>query len=80
MTIELESHKGVKMVNPTVELISTLDNPIKETFTPELVFVDGDRIRISHTMPPQPYVKGTWTDEDVDNAINKYLQSIDLEK
>ena len=80
MKIELDSHKGVIMINPIVELISTLDNPIKETFTPSLVFIDGDRIRIGHDLPPQPYVKGTWTDEDVQNAINKYLQSIDLEK
>ena len=68
------------MVDPIVELIGTFDDPINETFTPSVVFVDGDRIRISHTMPPQLYVKGSWADEDVQNAIDKYLNEIDLDK
>jgi len=80
MRIELKSHKGVIMIDPTVELQTTLDNPINETFTPSVVFIDGDRIRIAHDLSAQPYVNGTWTDEDVQSAIDKYLDSIDLDK
>lgn len=79
MRFELDTHKGVILVNPTIELIGTFDNPIDETFTPTIVFVDVN-IRIGHSLPAQPYINDTWTDEDVQNAIDNYLASINLDK
>ena len=80
MRIELDTHKGVILENPTIELMGTYDDPINETFTPTIRLTDGENVKPWHDLPPQPYVKGTWTDEDVQNAIDKYLNEIDLDK
>lgn len=77
MKFELESHKGVTLVDPEIKLIGTFDNPEKETFRPTIIFM-AENINIAYDMPEQPYVKGTWTDEDVKNAIDQHLKIIEI--
>ena len=76
--IRLESHPGVDLINPKIERLGTFDDHIKKTFTPTIVFVVEPNIRIAHNMPAQPYVNGTWEDEDVENAIQEYIKSIEV--
>lgn len=76
MTIQLESHPGVTLLDPEWTVISTLDDPIAETFAPTIVLSDGERVRIAYTLPPQPYVLGTWTDADVLASVAKHLAEI----
>lgn len=74
--IKIESH-NVELEEFTWEVHSTLDNPNAETFTPTVVFISG-KTRIANQLPPQPYVNGSWTDEDVSNAIENYIKSIEV--
>jgi len=77
MKYTVNTHQGVVIDNPTIEIVGTFDNPINETFTTSIIFVFGES-RIFHEMPPQPYVNGTWNDEDVDKAIEKHLKSLEI--
>ena len=74
--IKIESH-NVELDDFTYEVHSTLDNPNDETFTVTVVFVSGST-RIANTIPASAYKKGTWTDEDVENAIQNYIKSIEV--
>lgn len=74
--IKLESH-NVELDDFSYEVHSTLDNPNDETFTVTVVFISGSN-KIANTLPPQPYVNGTWTDQDVENAIQEYIKSIEV--
>jgi hypothetical protein len=74
--IKIESH-NVELDDFTYEVHSTLDNPNDETFTVTVVFVSGST-RIANTIPASAYIKGTWTDEDVENAIQNYIKSIEV--
>lgn len=76
MEIELDSHPGVVMIDPTIEIVGTYDDPINETFTPRIIFHAGKNVNIGHDLPPQLYVNGTWTDADVENALTNYIRSI----
>ena len=77
MKFELESHIGVTLVDPEIKLRGTFDDPTNETFTPSILFVSPN-INIAHTLPAQPYVDGTWTDEDVQTSIDNYLNEIQI--
>jgi len=74
--IKLESH-NVELSDFTYEVHSTLDNPNDQTFTATIVFVSGNN-RIAATIPSATYVNGTWTDEDVENAVQEYIKSIEV--
>ena len=74
--IKLDSH-DIELEDFTYEVHSTLDNPKDETFTATIVFVSGST-RIANTIPASAYIKGTWTDEDVENAIQNYIKSIEV--
>jgi hypothetical protein len=74
--IKINSH-DIELQDFTYEVHSTLDNPNDETFTVTVVFVSGST-RIANTIPSYPYVNGTWTDEDVENAIQNYIKSISV--
>lgn len=74
--IKLDSH-DIELEDFTYEVHSTLDNQNDETFTITVVFVSGKN-RIANTIPPSSYVNGTWTDEDVENAIQEYIKSISV--
>lgn len=74
--IKIESH-NVELDDFTYEVHSTLDNPNDETFTVTVVFVSGST-RIANALPSAPYVNGTWTDQDVENAIQEYIKSISV--
>ena len=78
MKFELETHLGVTLIDPKIEVVKTLDDPINETFQPHLLFTDGERIRIYHVMPEQPYVNGTWSDNTVSKSVETYLKIIAL--
>lgn len=81
MKIELESHPGVVLLDPFVELLTTTDDEKNETFTPAIILIDSvnSNIRIGHVLPPQPYVNGTWESEDVGLAISNYIKEISTE-
>lgn len=72
--IKIESH-NVEMEDFTFEVLSTIDHPKNETFTPSVLFVSG-KTKVVVTLPPQPYVNGSWTDTDVEQAIAKYIDEI----
>jgi hypothetical protein len=77
MKYQVNTHKGVVIDNPSIEIVGTFDNPIEETFTPSIIFAFGEN-RIFNEMPPQPYINGTWNDSDVDKAIEKHLKSLEI--
>ena len=75
-TFEVETHKGLKMVDPNYEINQgTKDFPIDEKFIPSITFI-FDNSRIFHQLPPQPYVNGGWEDKDVEDAVARYLKNI----
>lgn len=78
MRIELESHPGVVLKDPFVELKTTIDDEINQTFTPNIVFTDSVNplIKIGHSLPAQPYVNGSWESEDVKKSIEDYIKLI----
>lgn len=75
MTFTIETHADRTFTDPTITVIETVDRPLDSTFIPRVIISDstGD---YSHTLPPQPYVDGTWTDDDVSNSVNQYFESI----
>lgn len=75
MRIILESHPGLVLVDPTVEILRTIDDDVNDTFTPQLLFIHGES-RIFHEMPPQPYVDGSWTNDDRDEAVSAYVSGL----
>lgn len=77
MKFTINTHPNLEIVDPVIELVETVDHPNDETFTPRVI-LSVYNSRISHTLPPQPYVDGTWTDDDVNNAITAYFNSIDI--
>lgn len=84
MKIEItETHKGVIIENPTYEILpETVDNHIKETFSPAIIVGSekSNNIAIYHRLPPQPYVNGTWGDEDVVNAVENHLKTLEIKE
>lgn len=81
MKIQVKTHAGLILIDPNIEIHSTLDDPNAETFTPSIILVDSvnPEIRIGHVLPPQPYVNGTWTDKDVEQTIAKYIDEIKID-
>lgn len=75
-TFSVETHPGVTISNPDIELIQTIDTPNAETFTPCVVIHSGANVAIYHELTPQPYVNGTWEDSDVTTAITQYFLSL----
>jgi len=78
MKFELESHKGVILENPTIEIASITDFPIEKKFKPSILFIIEPNIRIHHDLPTYDYIDGTWTDEDVEIIVDEYLNTISL--
>jgi hypothetical protein len=74
-TFEVETHPGVTIVNPDIELVTTVDVSRWETFQPTVI-IHAENIKIYHVLPPQPYVNGTWEDDDVNNAITTYFTNL----
>lgn len=77
MKYTVDTHEGVIIENPEIELIGTFDNPIEQTFKPSILFKFGDS-KIHHELPPQPYVNGTWTDVNVELAIENHLKTLEI--
>jgi hypothetical protein len=79
MKIEVITHNEI-LEDPIVELEKTIDIPKNETFIPCIVLVDKDnpKRRFAQYLPEQPYINGTWTDEDVQNAIDQHLKIIEI--
>lgn len=80
MKIEISTHNEI-LVNPIIELDRTVDNPKNQTFTPVIIIIDANdqRRRFGQFLPEQPYINGTWTDDDVENAISQHLKQISFE-
>jgi hypothetical protein len=76
MTIEVPSHPGVLIIDPTVTVVATLDRPTEQTFQPSVVLESGANIRIHYDLPAQPYVNGTWSDADVQAAVDAHLSTL----
>lgn len=76
MKFELETHIGVIIVDPKIEINEgTRDYYKTEEFQPSITFIFGDS-RVFHQMPKQPYVNGTWSDKTVEDAVEAYLKDI----
>lgn len=82
MKIEVSTHPGLIISNPTIEIYYTMDDPNGKTFTPTIILIDEEnpRIRIGHTLPPHPYINDAWDDMDVSNYINEYLEKIKIKE
>lgn len=74
-TFEVETHKGVTIKNPTIEVVQTIDKNKDEVFIPHVRII-SEGVDIYHELPPQPYVNGTWDDPERDAAIQKYFESL----
>ena len=74
-TFEVDTHPGVTIVNPEIEIIQTIDKAQDKVFVP-CVIIHAENINIYHELPPQQYVNGTWEDEDVINAVTIYFQAL----
>ena len=79
MKIQLDTHPGVILENPTIEVDFVVDFPSESKFRPHIIFSVGENIRIAHELPKFDYVDGTWEDEDVNNAIEGYLPTLEVE-
>lgn len=79
MKIEVATHNEI-LIDPIIELEKTIDNPKNKTFQPVIVLIDSEnpRRRFGQFLPEQPYINDTWTDEDVNNSIVAYLNSINI--
>ena len=73
--MELDTHPGLIITDPQITVVETTDFPLEGMFQPR-VLLEGDNYKISHTLPKQPYVNGTWTDNTVNNAVTNYLNSL----
>lgn len=80
MKIEIATHNEI-LIDPIIELDKTIDNPKNKTFQPVVILIDSEntRRRFGQFLPEQPYINDTWTDEDVQNAIDNYIQSMIIE-
>lgn len=76
-TYTVPTHPGVLIADPEVTVASTLDLPAERQFVPAILFRVGENICIHHDLPPQPYVNGTWTDEDVAAAVSAHLVTLE---
>ncbi len=72
MKFELETHPGLIIENPQIEILGTFDNLKNETFRPSVLLI-GENYQIHHDLPEFPYINGTWTDEDVLNHVEMYF-------
>lgn len=81
MKIAVETHNEI-LIDPIIEIGErTIDDAKSKTFTPMIVIVDKEnqKRRFAQYLPPQPYVNGTWTDEDVEKAITKHIDEIKID-
>jgi hypothetical protein len=77
MKYTLSTHPEITVTDPSVEVVSVLDLPQAQTFTPLIALKDeAMTYSIAHELPAQPYVNGTWDDVDVMAAVDKYLKTI----
>jgi hypothetical protein len=76
MTLQVDTHPGVEIQYNGYELFRTIDNPIAQTFAPQIVILGQEGVRIFHDRPPQPYVEGSWGDTDVAKVIESYIQTL----
>lgn len=74
-TFEVDTHPGVTIVNPEIEVIQTIDKPQDKVFIPHVI-IHAPNINIYHILPPQPYVNGTWEDENVISAVTIYFTNL----
>ena len=75
MKFTIPTHINRTFTDPNITVVETVDNPIAETFTPRVI-IEDETGQYSHTLPPQDYINGTWTDSDVSTAIDNYFKSI----
>lgn len=79
MRIEVLTHSEI-LEDPIVEIDKTIDNPKNLTFTPCIVLIDSNdqKRRFAQYLPEQPYVNGSWTDQDVQQSVENYLKTIEI--
>jgi hypothetical protein len=77
MKYTLNTHPEITVTDPTIEVVSVLDLPQSQTFTP-MIQLKGEAMTysIAHELPAQPYVNGTWDDADVMASVENYLKTI----
>lgn len=78
MKFILDTHKGLVIENPKIEILGTFDNLKNETFQPSVLLI-GENFQIHHDLPEFPYINGTWNDEDVEIVVSEYFQNLNQE-
>lgn len=76
MTITVPTHPGVLITDPTITVVATVDRPVERTFQPSILLEAGPSISIHYELPPLPYVNNTWTDTDVQHAVEQHLATL----
>lgn len=79
MRIHVPTHPGVLLDDPQIIVASTLDLPQDRLFRPSIIISDGGLLHIHHTLPAQPYVHDTWTDQDVMDAVAAHLLTLEVQ-
>jgi len=79
MKFTIETHLDREFKDPEITVIQTVDKPKETVFIPSVHIKDATGT-YHHDLPPQNYVNGTWTDDDVRDAVERYFISLDTEK
>ena len=77
MKYTVNTHEGLIIENPKIEIFGTFDNLKEKIFKPIIIFVFGES-RIYHDLPEQPYINNTWDDNDVELAIENHLKTLEV--
>lgn len=80
MKVYIATHDET-LIDPIVELDKTIDYSSRKVFVPVVILIDreNERRRFGQFLPEQPYVNDSWTDEDVQSAVDNYIQSMIIE-
>jgi len=76
MRIEIPNYEGLLIEDFEVILYKIVDYPIMNKFQP-IIIIKSKNINIMHECDFFDYVNNTWTNEDVDNALDNYLKKLE---
>jgi hypothetical protein len=77
MKIELPLYQGLIIDNFTYEVSRTIDFSKDQKFMP-VILITAKNINIMHECDMFDYINNTWTDKDVENAIESYLKKLQV--
>lgn len=82
MKIQLDTHEGLIIENPTIEILEgTKDFHLQEKFQPSVrLHLADNKSKIFHQCPMFPYspnIENGWDDAYVKECIDKYFEEMD---